>query len=124
MCKQGKARRRGKANEYGLVGKLRKLGTPDAERVPLSGALSQLPGDVSAPSLGTLFEAKVYALREVEGARYARLELNWIEKIRQEAARAGYARGVVAFRGKGQRQTYVILPLEDYVSLVREKENE
>ena len=117
--KQTRARNRGRSNEYLLVKKLQKLGV-EAERVPLSGALAKLKGDVKVPLLSLLLEAKVYAVTEVDGARYARFDFNWVDKIEKEAKAAGYARGAVVFRGEKLSKDYVVLGFEDYIRLLQQ----
>jgi hypothetical protein len=114
---QTRARNRGRSNEYLLVNKLAKMGV-EAERVPLSGALAKFKGDVKVPLLSLLLEAKVYAVAEVDGARYARFDFNWLSKIEREAKESGYAHAAVVFRGEKLSTDYVVLRLEDYIKLL------
>ncbi len=120
---QARARARGKDNERLLVERLHTQGYSSAKRVPLSGALSDLPGDVTVEELALLLEAKVYAITEVDGARYIRIDLHWLEKIQAEAKRAGYEWSAVAFRGKGSRTFYVLATLENCPWVAKSQES-
>jgi hypothetical protein len=115
---QNRARNRGRSNEYRLVEKLKKMGHEDAERVPLSGALAKMKGDVKVPSLKLLLEAKVYAVTSVAGTRYARFDFNWVDKATKEAKNEGYDWSAVVFRGENLQKDYAVMPFEDYVRLV------
>jgi Holliday junction resolvase len=115
---QKRARNRGKSNEYSLVKALRNLEI-EAERVPLSGALPGMPGDVTAQEISTMFEAKVIGVLTVDGVRYIRINLDWVEKVVREANRAGYTHGVVVIRGNNLKKRYALVPFEEYVKLVK-----
>ncbi len=116
---QAKARSRGKANEYGLVKDLHKRGVTDAQRVPLSGALKALPGDVRVESLSLLIEAKVYAALDIDGVQHFKVNLAWLWKILGEARRVGLRHAAVIIRGKNLRRRAVILDYDEYLELLQ-----
>jgi Holliday junction resolvase len=119
---QRRAKNRGRANEVDLAADLYHRGFTSAKRVPLSGALHEMPGDVTVEELNLLIEAKVYATEEISGARYFKIDLNWLWKIFDEAKRIGWRNACVVIRGKHLRRRAVLMDYAEYLALVRDAE--
>ena len=117
---QSRSKNRGRDNEINLAHDLQNRGYTSTSRVPLSGALKELPGDVSVPELDLLVEAKVYQTVEIEGARYFRLDLNWLWKVLDEAKRMQVRNACVVIRGKNLRRRAVLMDYTEYLALARD----
>jgi|SRR4051812_17534789 hypothetical protein len=105
----GKAK--GTRHESNIVGYLRTVGFPWADRVPLSGARDR--GDVTIGPGSPVIEAK-------NQARYSLAE--WLDEARAEAANARAPFGVVWMhrRGRGSAADgYVVMSGEDFAGLLR-----
>lgn len=90
-------------------------------RVPFSGSIRGLPGDVVAEEYSLLLEAKVYRVVEkaVPGSRYMQIDLNWLDKIEVEAKSRKMKHAAVVIRGEKLKHRYVILGFEEYISLLK-----
>ena len=122
MNERSRARARGKDNERQIVDDLYHRGFTSAKRVPLSGALKDQPGDVVVEDFSLLLEAKVYNTLEIEGARYFRIDLNWLWKVVDEAKRIGFRHASVVIRGKNLRRRAVIMDWSEYLDLISKVE--
>ncbi|GHO55492.1 hypothetical protein [Ktedonobacter robiniae] len=119
---QRRAKNRGKQNEVDLAADLRSQGFSSAKRVPLSGALQDMPGDVMVEELALLVEAKVYQTLDIDGARYFKVDLNWLWKVLDEAKRIGWRNGCVIIRGKRLHRRAVLMDYAEYLALVSDAE--
>lgn len=121
---QSRNRKRGIAEERTVADLFKHYGVP-AERIPLSGAIPGLGGDVKAKEISGLYEIKVIGVKaliyekEIIGARYVQIDLNWHGKIKKHAQDQNMRHAAVIFRGRNLRERYVILDFEEYVSLVK-----
>lgn len=99
--------------ERTVVAKARAAGI-EARRVPLSGAVREMPGDVDLGAV--LAECKVRAAHlDARGARILSLDLDWLDKVRAEAAPRP---GVVIARAKGSPRSYVLCDLDLFLALL------
>jgi hypothetical protein len=117
---QDRSRKRGRDNEYQLVHLLEKHNI-QAMRVPLSGSIRGLPGDVVSEEYSLLLEAKVYRVFEKNavGSRYMQINLAWLDKIELEAKGRKMKHAAVVIRGEKLKRRYVILGFEEYISLIK-----
>ena len=110
-------KRLGKSLEKKVVDVARKEGV-DATLQPLSGQLSDFPGDVSFDHF--LAECKVRAEKvDTSGGRYIHLDTQWIEKITKESKQLNKEFGIVCFRVKGKQEIYTVLRFKDFLRLVQ-----
>jgi hypothetical protein len=117
---QSKNRSRGINNERDLVHKLQDNFNIEAKRVPLSGSIPGLGGDVELEGLSTLLEAKVIAVEQtVRGSRYMRLDLDWVDKNERHAKSRGFRHAAVVVRGCNLSKRYVIIDFEEYINLLK-----
>lgn len=114
---------RGKDAERQIVADLHKKGFSSAERVPLSGALASLPGDIIVTELDLLIESKTRTTLEVSGARYFRVDLDWLWKIHREAAVRALRNACVVIRAKGTRRKAVLADYDEYIQLLKDAES-
>ncbi|GHO45156.1 hypothetical protein [Ktedonospora formicarum] len=119
---QRRAKNRGRQNEIDLAADLRSQGFSSAKRVPLSGALQGMPGDVMVEECSLLVEAKVYQTLDIGGTRYFKVDLNWLWKILDEAKRIGWRNACVVIRGKNLRRRAVLVDYIEYLALVNDAE--
>lgn len=80
-------------------------------RIPLSGSLSFMPGDVITDKF--LVECK---LRGSSGKKHISIEKDWLKKIEREA-QALTKVPLLIFKYKNDKSDYVILNLKDFLKL-------
>jgi hypothetical protein len=81
------------------------------KRIPLSGSLSSMPGDVVTERF--LVECK---LRGSSGKKQIAIEKAWLRKIEKEAQAQGRI-PLLVFKYKDDKDYYVILNLNDFLKL-------
>lgn len=84
-----------------------------ATKQPLSGVLAAYPNDVVVAT--TLCECKV---RDGGAEKSIRVEYAWLDKVRANATRLGFDRGVVVVNPKGSRKPMALLDLDDLLKLL------
>ncbi len=87
-----------------------------AKKQPYSGATLKAQGDVVINS--TLVECKVRAPEIIAGEKSFRFQIEWIDKVRIQAAAHGYERGVVVIRQKHSGKMFVLLDFEEFLELL------
>jgi hypothetical protein len=98
-----------------------------AERQPLSGVLKQFPNDVT---LGggrwkVLAECKVRTAElSFDGQKHFPFNLDWLKGVMGNAQRMGYRMGAVVFASKHSQDKYVVLTLDDFLSLLISRQHE
>ena len=118
--KPGGGAKRGKQRAYKMEKRLEKdlneVGQ-SAKRVVMSGALKGvgLDGDVEARDF--LVEAKSYTPVESNGARYIRFDVEWLNKIMQEAKLHGKP-GLVVLQPKGSQRKFVVADWDQFLQIV------
>lgn len=106
----------GTALENRLVAKARASGLR-ARKQPLSGAMSDFPGDVELERL--LAECKVRSeVVSARGEKHVPLNLDWLRKVQDQAKQAGYTDGVLVVRAKGSPKPVVVCDLDLFLSLL------
>lgn len=83
------------------------------KRIPLSGSLSSMPGDVVTDEF--LVECK---LRGSSGRKHISIEKEWLIKIKKEALSLSKI-PLFVFKYKNDKENYVILNLKDFINLKR-----
>jgi hypothetical protein len=81
------------------------------KRIPLSGSISFIPGDVITDRF--LVECK---LRGSSGRKQIAIEKSWLTKIEKEA-RSQDKVPLLIFKYKNDKAYYVILNLKDFINL-------
>lgn len=106
----------GNALERGLVERATKAGVK-AKRQPRSGELPEFPADAVVGDL--LVEAKVRsATLNAKGAHVLSLDMDWLKKVEELAAKQGMRAGVVVFRMKGSSKLHVVCDYDFLLSLL------
>jgi Holliday junction resolvase len=112
-----KAKQLGTAGENRIVEQAKAHGL-HAHRQPGSGIYKDYPADVVIEDK-VLVESMVRAVEKSQpGERYVRLDLNWLEKVVDEAAGAGFEMGVVVLQPKGARRRYTLIDFETFLDLL------
>lgn len=111
-----RAKRLGSALERRVVEKAQAKGL-DAHLQPLSGALKAYPGDAVIDRV--LVECKVRAASvDGKGQRYLRLDLDFLEKVKKQAAGVQMDGAVLVYNATGSRCPVVILDLDFFLNLL------
>lgn len=92
----------------------------NSTKQPGSGVFKDYPSDVVVENI--LVECKVRSAEFIPPAtRYVRIDMNWLEKVREEAEKAGFLDGVVVINAKGSRNPSVLISLDFFLTLLVEK---
>lgn len=106
----------GRSLEHKVVEEAKARGLK-ARRQPLSGILADFPNDAEVGD--RLVEAKVRAAKlDSKGARFIRIDLDWLTGVIENARKNGYRQGIVVVRPKGSQQLLVLTELDDYLGLL------
>jgi hypothetical protein len=82
--------------------------------------MKEFPSDVVIERI--LVECKVRAAKVVaRGKRIISFDLEWLNKVIDNAAQHGFEMGVVIFRPKGSPKRYVVLEEEAFLDLLTNK---
>jgi hypothetical protein len=84
------------------------------KRIPLSGSLSSMPGDVITERF--LVECK---LRGSSGKKQIAIEKTWLRKIEKEAQAQGRI-PLLVFKYKNDKANYVIMNLKDFIRIAKQ----
>lgn len=92
-----------------------------ATKQPLSGVLKDYPNDVVVEDI--LVEAKVRAVRlNAKGARIVAIDLDWLDGVMKNAAKAGFRGAVVVIRPKNSERLLTLMLFSSFLDMLKEVE--
>jgi hypothetical protein len=111
-----KARQLGNSQEARIVKRATAAGVP-ARRQPRSGELAEYPADAVVG--GLLVEGKVRAhTLNARGEKVLSINLDWYNKVREQASKAGFREGVLVVAMKGSKHMQVVVDFDFFLSLL------